>query len=254
MASGSSTGLTELRVGTAGWDYPGWKGAFYPEDLPARERLVYYARHFSLVEINVSFYRFVRPSTYEKWRQKVPASFLFTAKIHRLFTHLRRLKIDDEVLTEWQRWRAAVQVLGDQLGGLLLQLPPSLKADLTLLHNWIEATRPHPAPLFVEARHPSWLTEEVWQALRTWQVGWVFSHSSRWPSKIVCTTETAYLRFHGPREMFYSRYEPEELAPFVDELCRQRPARAFVIFNNTYRTNALDNARDFERLWTERCP
>jgi len=238
----------ELLIGTAGWNYYDWKGRFYPEDLPSKQQLEYYAQHFNLVEINVSFYRFVRESTYKKWHDQTPDNFSFTAKIHRYFTHLKRLKVDEEVISTWNKF---IQPLTDglrtKIKALLLQLPPSLKADLSLLEHWLDKVYKTEIPLFLEGRNSTWMSEEVTSFLKARSIGFVFSHSIKWDSDPrIKTTDDVYWRFHGPEKPFYSIYSEEDMHQYACLLKELNPQKAFVIFNNTYRANAVINANMFK--------
>jgi uncharacterized protein YecE (DUF72 family) len=151
-----------LHLGTSGFAYKEWKGTFYPSDLPAEAMLGYYADRFSSVEINNTFYRMPSAALLERWAQGVPEGFDFVLKAPRRITHLKRLKeVGDDV-------RHLVQVastLGDKLGPLFFQLPPTLKKDLELLRDLLSASG-ETRRAALEFRHPSWDAEEVRQVLR----------------------------------------------------------------------------------------
>ena len=108
-------------VGTSGWQYGHWKGLFYPDRLPTAQWLTFYAQHFVTLEINVTFYREVRPSTFEKWHRAVPVDFLFSLKMSRFITHLRRLNVDASSV---DRFVKSAICLAGKLGVILIQLPP----------------------------------------------------------------------------------------------------------------------------------
>ena len=116
-----------LHVGTSGYSYKEWKGSFYPEKLPAKEMLRYYAERLSTVEINATFYRLPQQSMLENWQAQVPANFKFSLKASQRITHFKRLKETEEI-TKYFLDTAAV--LGNQLGVVLFQLPPNMKKDL----------------------------------------------------------------------------------------------------------------------------
>ncbi len=239
-----------LFIGTAGWNYYDWKGIFYPDDLPSKKQLEFYSQHFNLVEINVSFYRFVRESTYRKWHEQTPDDFSFTAKIHRYFSHLKRLQVDEEVISTWTKFIEPLQAgLKGKIKALLLQLPPSLKADIPVLEHWLQNVYKTEIPLFIEGRHASWLSDNVVNFLKENNVGFVFSHCIKWDSDPrIKTTEDTYWRFHGPQKPFYSIYSEEEMQQFACLLNDLQPRQAFVIFNNTYRGNAVQNALQFAKF------
>ncbi len=240
----------ELLIGTAGWNYYDWKGVFYPEDLPSKQQLEYYANLFNIVEINVSFYRFVRSATYKKWHDQTPESFYFTAKIHRYFSHLKRLKVDREVVSTWNKFiQPLTSGLRSKINALLLQLPPSLKADLNLLEEWLDKVYKTDIPLFIEGRHSTWISDEVVSFLKSANIGLVFSHSIKWISNPrIKTTNDLYWRFHGPEKPFYSIYSEKDMRQYACLLKELKPRKAFVIFNNTYRSNAIINANMFREF------
>jgi uncharacterized protein YecE (DUF72 family) len=156
-----------LRVGTSGFSYPKWRGAFYPADLSADDMLAFYASSFSAVEINNTFYRMPKASVLEGWAAVVPAEFRFVLKASRRITHQSRLRgVDSDLAYLYAQARA----LGPQLGGVLYQLPPFLRLDLELLTSFCAAL-PGDARAVIEFRHVSWFTEEVYAVLRAAGVG-----------------------------------------------------------------------------------
>src|SRR5215218_6390880 len=133
-----------LYLGTSGWSYADWEGTLYPEGIPPGSRLAEYARHYATVEIDSTFYGTPRRSTVEKWREIVPAGFLFAAKVPQELTHERNLV-------------QTMQALEDRLGPLLLQLPPSFTVEgMGVLEDFL-STLPQGPRYAVEVRHRSWL-------------------------------------------------------------------------------------------------
>ncbi len=121
-------------VGTSGYSYKEWKGTFYPEKLPQREMLGYYARRFSTVEVNNSFYRMPRASDLKLWTQQVPAGFRFVLKAQQTNTHFKRLKYAEAPTKDFLRLAA---VLKRRRGPLFFQLPPNFKKDLPRLEAFL---------------------------------------------------------------------------------------------------------------------
>jgi uncharacterized protein YecE (DUF72 family) len=149
-----------LYVGTSGFSYPEWRGAFYPEDLPADQMLKHYSRVFSSVELNNTFYRFPRTAQVEQWRKATPRGFRFSIKVNKLITHNRRLRdVEDLVRVQLER----IAGLKDRTGPLLFQLPPSLRRDLPLLLDFLYILPP--VMRTVEFRHLSWFDDEVYALL-----------------------------------------------------------------------------------------
>src|SRR5436190_20736561 len=149
-------------IGTSGYNYPEWKGSFYPADLAAAKMLPYYAARFPTVEINYTFYRVPNEKILSGWMKQVPAEFRFTLKAPRRITHDAKL-VGCEELTEG--FCRVAGTLGSQLAALLFQLPPSLKKDLPRLEGFL-ASLPRNAPAAFEFRHVSWFDEEVFSKLR----------------------------------------------------------------------------------------
>jgi len=234
----------EFRVGTSGWTYSSWRGRFYPKDLKASDYLAWYGRCFDTVEINYSFYHLPQPKTFERWAVEAPPGFVFAVKASKLVTHTLRLAQAEE---PWRKFLDHASHLGDKLGPLLLQLPPSLKADLARLEAFLELSRSLGARrLALEFRHASWFTREVDELAARHGAALVIGHSSRYPCAPLATAAPfIYLRFHGPRELFSSRYSEEELAGWAAHirswLAEGRPVYAY--FNNDAGGYAIENAQ-----------
>ena len=109
-----------IHVGTSGWNYPHWKGVFYPEGLKPKDWLAFYGQRLDTLELNVTFYREAKATTFEKWRQTAPGGFLFSVKMSRFITHIRRLKVERGSV---ERFLGNASVLADKLGVILIQLP-----------------------------------------------------------------------------------------------------------------------------------
>jgi len=118
----------KLFIGTSGWVYSHWEGIFYPEGLSSKNKLKYFSQHFETTEINYSFYRLPRLSTYQNWYEQTPEDFLFSVKVSRFITHIKRLK---EVKGAWKTFIENSLNLKEKLGPILFQLPPSFRANET---------------------------------------------------------------------------------------------------------------------------
>src|SRR5438477_960224 len=136
-------------IGTSGFQYPEWKGSFYPADLPVARMLAFYSSQFSTTEINYTFYRFPAAATLEKWSASTPEPFVFSLKAPRRITHDNRLKNSGDLAA---RFCAAVDVLGPKLGAVLFQLPPTFQKDLTTLGAFLDDLPPGLRAAF-EFRH-----------------------------------------------------------------------------------------------------
>jgi uncharacterized protein YecE (DUF72 family) len=181
-----------ILVGTSGYNYPEWKGSFYPADLPAKKMLPYYAGQFPTVEINYTFYRMPTPKLIAGWRAQVPPTFRFTLKAPKRITHDKRLRPSD-VEASLQGFIAAASELGPQMAALLFQLPPNFKKDLPLLAEFLSLLPPKSTAAF-EFRNASWLDDAVFEALRAKNVALCIADSETRETPLVTTADYAYLR------------------------------------------------------------
>jgi uncharacterized protein YecE (DUF72 family) len=181
-----------ILVGTSGYNYPEWKGSFYPSDLPATKMLPYYAGKFPTVEINYTFYRMPTPKLIAGWRAQVPETFRFTLKAPKRITHDKRLRAA-EVEQSVQGFITAASELGPQLAALLFQLPPNFKKDVVLLNEFLSLLPPKTTAAF-EFRNPSWLDDEVYDALRARNIALCIADSETRETPMVSTADYAYLR------------------------------------------------------------
>ncbi|MFY9609693.1 MAG: DUF72 domain-containing protein [Blastocatellia bacterium] len=152
----------QILVGTSGFAYKEWKGSFYPEDLPAKQYLSFYAQHFSTTEINNTFYRMPTLKLVEGWYAEVPDGFSFTLKLSQRITHFKRLKnVDDEM----SFFLTSAAGLKEKLGPILVQLPPNFKKDIAVLEDFLVKFGSR-ARLAFEFRHDSWFDDELFELLR----------------------------------------------------------------------------------------
>lgn len=179
-----------ILVGTSGYNYPEWKGSFYPRDLPAAKMLPYYAARFPSVEINATFYRMPTAKAVTGWLGQVPPTFRFTLKANRRITHDRRLKDVGESVDFFVK---TARELGPQLAAVLFQTPPNLKCSLEVFDAFL-ATVPEGLVAAFEFRHDSWLSEEVYARLRARNLALCVADTETRSVPIVATADYAYLR------------------------------------------------------------
>lgn len=160
--SALGTENSSILVGTSGFAYKEWKGLFYPEDLPAKKYLSYYAGKFHTTEINNTFYKMPTAKLCEGWYTEVPNDFSFTLKLSQRITHFKRLKnVDDEM----SFFLESASALKEKLGPILVQLPPNFKKDTEVLKAFLGSFAAK-ANLAFEFRHQSWFDQEVFDLLR----------------------------------------------------------------------------------------
>jgi uncharacterized protein YecE (DUF72 family) len=179
-----------ILVGTSGYNYPEWKGSFYPQALPASKMLPYYAERFPTVEINATFYRMPTASAVAGWAAQVPPSFRFTLKANRRITHDKRLVDVADAVDFFVR---TARGLGPQLAALLFQTPPNLKCDLARFDAFLAGV-PDGVQAAFEFRHDSWLQDEVYARLRARNFALCVADTEARTVPVVATADFAYLR------------------------------------------------------------
>lgn len=230
-----------LYVGTSGFSYKEWKGTFYPADLSEKEMLHYYGERFRTVEINNTFYRMPKASMLEGWAGQVPSTFRFVLKAPQRITHVQRLRpIDDSV----PYFLEVAGTLGERLGALLFQLPPSLKKDVRLLREFL-ALLPTQARAAFEFRHQSWFDEEVLGLLNAHQSALCIAEAeSDLEVPFVATGNWGYLRLRRPD------YGNAELKVWARRVRDQAWDDVFVFFKHEEEGRGPQLARRFLQTFT----
>jgi uncharacterized protein YecE (DUF72 family) len=212
-----------LRAGTSGFSYEPWRGSFYPEELPTKRWLAYYAERLPAVEINNTFYRMPKASMLAGWAEQVPEEFRFAIKAPRRITHIKRLASVEE---ETSYLIDVLGALGSRLGAVLFQLPPNLKLDLARLERFLDLVAGR-VPAAFEFRHPAWSDPAVVALLRAHGAAICIADMDGAPApEAVATAAFTYVRLR--REC----YAAVDLAEWVARL-RALPVRdAYVFFKH----------------------
>jgi uncharacterized protein YecE (DUF72 family) len=218
-----------ILLGTSGWQYKDWRGVLYPSGLPQNRWLTAYAEAFATVENNNAFYRLPAPELFERWRDMTPDGFVMAVKASRYLTHIKRLMDPEEPV---ERLMNSVRGLGGKLGPVLLQLPPTLRAEPERLGRCLRAFPPD-VRVAVEPRHDSWWTEEV-RALLT-ERGAALCWADRLGHPLTPLWRTAgwgYVRFHEGAARPWPRYGDQALRSWVRRVADTLPGDVYVYFNN----------------------
>lgn len=236
----------KIYIGTSGWIYWSWEGIFYPEGLISKEKLKYFSQHFKTTEINYSFYHLPQPSTYQKWYSETPADFIFSVKVSRFITHIKRLK---EIREAWKKFIENALNLKEKLGSLLLQFPASFKANpenLKRLEEFLRQNKRKNLRLAFEFRDKSFCDEKVYNLLRKYNSSWVMADSSRYPKAEEVTADFVYIRLHGPEELFASRYSKKQMKELALKIKKwiSDGFDVYVYFNNDVYGYAIENAKE----------
>jgi uncharacterized protein YecE (DUF72 family) len=203
-----------LWVGTSGYNYPEWKGSFYPQRLPAAKMLPYYAQRLNTVEINYTYYRMPNAKILKSWDDATPQVYKLTLKAPKRITHDARLRNCEEHVKFFTE--TAVK-LGPKLGALLFQLPPAFKQDLAILDAFLALLPPGLCAAF-EFRHGSWLNEEVYARLRERNLALCVADGTTMATPIVITADYAYFRLRD------EGYTPQEISDWAHRIRAQTSA------------------------------
>jgi uncharacterized protein YecE (DUF72 family) len=236
-----------IRIGTAGWALRKESADHFPGGGSHLER---YSRRFNCVEVNSSFYRSHKKTTWERWSAAVPDDFRFTVKMPKEITHAKRL---NDCAIEIERFLVEVNGLGEKLGALLVQLPPSLRWSESLAHEFFASLREHHDGLVAcEPRHTSWFRPEATAQLNHFRIGRVVADPAIIPaaaSPAACSQLT-YFRWHGSPRIYYSAYDDLALCSLKMALCEAERSSytVYCILDNTAAGAATRNALDLLRL------
>jgi uncharacterized protein YecE (DUF72 family) len=232
-----------LRIGTAAWALPRTVRDRFPAGASNLER---YAGCFDATEINSSFYRPHKRSTYERWAASVPDDFRFAVKLPKAITHEARLVGYEASLT---RFAEEISGLGDKRGPVLIQFPPNLAFDAALSARFFESLHAIVGgSLVCEPRHPSWFESDADALLASHWIARVAADPARVPSAAEPGgwMELAYFRLHGSPRIYYSSYEPQALADWYGKASAAK--ESWVIFDNTTSGAATANALTLRKL------
>lgn len=262
----AKAGAAKVYIGTCGYSYADWKGAFYPEKIRPNEMLPFYARHFRAVEVDATYYRVLPPRTFESMVARTPEGFRFAVKVPGSVTHDSG---SGQIHPDAAAWREGVQPLVEarRFACALLQFPNAFK-PLRRSEDYLRQLAEFftGIPLVFEFRNREWQTDATLQLLRDLGAGWTNVDEPQFRTLMrpgaEVTSSVAYVRFHGRNyEKWWSgdnatRYEylytPEELAPWADRITdlagNPEVREVYAYFNNHRRGNAARNAELFEEM------
>lgn len=230
--------MAEMRLGTQGWSYSDWVGAFYPPETKPAGYLPFYSQVFDCVELDTTFYATPRPDLVRSWAANTPDDFRFTAKLPQIITHGKHLA---NCAGELDGFVAAMRLLGPKLGALLIQCPPDLHyEELPALQAFLPLL-PGDVSFAIEFRHRSWLRDDVVDLLRQYNVAWCVIDLYYMPRLPYITADFSYMRWLGDRRQI-SQFDhiqidrSEQMARWagvMQELARSTQ-RIYGFYNNHY--------------------
>ena len=235
-----------IRIGCSGWNYKHWRELFYPKGLAMSRWFAFYAEHFDTVEINNSFYMLPKPDTFAKWRDQAPPGFCYAVKANRFITQAKKLKDCEEPMA---RMMAATRHLGDRLGPILYQLPPSLKLNLERLESFLQLVPRDVANVF-EFRDPSWYVPATYELLDRHGASFCVHDMGGCATGRVAVGPVAYVRFHGGVGKYWGRYADAALLGWSDWMAAQARAGrpVWVYFNNDIFGHAIEDTRTLKAM------
>lgn len=208
--SESTDASLPLYVGTSGWAYAIWKPDFYPKEVSSKKFLKYYATQLTAVEVNYTFRRSLSEKAATAWMADVGPNFRFALKANQYITHIRRLQNAEEAM---QRFLPTLQPLAAQLGPVLFQMPPTAKADVAVLRDFL-ALLPRNFKAAFEFRHESWFSDEIYKALQEHNATLCVAETEKLNTPEVRTANYIYFRFRQPS------YSADDLRKLVDRMGR----------------------------------
>ena len=227
-------------IGCSGYHYRDWKEVFYPPGLPQKKWFEYYNSRFDTLELNVTFYRFPQLKFLQNWYDVSSPDFLFTVKAPRLITHYKKFNNCGDLLKDF--YDTTIAGLNKKLGTVLFQFPPSFAYSPDHLERIVKNLSGEVKNV-VEFRHPSWWAKDVFKKLKKEKI--IFSGIShpKLTDEVVINNKTAYYRFHGIPDLYYSAYSHDKLQSVADALIKDTTVKeAYIYFNNTATIGAIENA------------
>ena len=233
--------MPRIYVGTSGYNFPEWRGSFYPSKLPSKHWLEYYAQQLGTVEINYTFYRMPNEKTIAGWNAATPETFTFVLKAPQKITHFARLRNIDEPL---RRFIDIIRNLNAKLGAILFQLPPNMKKDVGLLGDLLTQF-PADVRAACEFRHVSWWSDDVFELLRSTNTALCVADTEAGTTPLVATADFGYVRL---RDEGYSPEGLQEWKQKVQDLGRSW-TDAYVFFKHEEKGIGPKLAAEFRTLF-----
>jgi uncharacterized protein YecE (DUF72 family) len=233
--------MARIWIGTSGWHYDSWRGRFFPDRLPLKNQLQYYASQFPTTELNGVFYRTPTPEAVKSWRAQTGKDFVFAWKASKFITHWKRLSGNSVNSLELLENR--LSLLGDKAGPVLFQLPPQFHANRDRLASFLELLSNKRRYSF-EFRHPSWYVPQIFRLLSDRNISLCISDHHDAPAPWKRTADFVYIRGHGPGGRYKGHYSPQMLAAWARRIRSWKKQRCdiYVYFDNDQKSAAPTDA------------
>ena len=243
--------MARVWIGTSGWTYDGWRGPFYPKDVPKKRWLNWYSERFATTEINGSFYRTPSLEAVQTWRNDTPKDFVFAWKASKFITHWKRLSENCKNSIELMETR--LKVLGPKAGPVLFQLPARFKADRERLASFLKMLSKRHKYAF-EFRDASWYDEKILDVLCDRNVALCLSDHVDAPAPWKVTATHVYIRGQGPTGQYKDQYPVKKLRDWATTIKKWQRRRldVYCYFDNDQKSAAPKDARRLLELIVKR--
>lgn len=229
-----------INIGCSGYSYREWKNDFYPPSLKPSQWFEYYATHFSMLELNNTFYNFPKLKMLEGWYNKSPENFTFVVKAPRTITHYKKLVDCKDQIKDF--YKVCQDGLKEKLGCFIFQLPPSYHYTDDNLNKIIESVDNNQVNVF-ELRHASWWNSNVYKTFKENKIIFCNVSFPGLPDDVIVTTPIVYYRFHGIPQLYFSKYTETELKNTCNKIKELKDIHTlYCAFNNTANVGAIENA------------
>jgi uncharacterized protein YecE (DUF72 family) len=239
--------MADVRIGCSGFNYSHWKEKFYPKGLSQRKWFEYYCTIFRTVELNVTFYRLPKESTFDKWYQETPPHFVFALKGSRYITHVKRLSDPKDSVALF--FKGALR-LKKKLKAVLWQFPPSFQINRNRLIEFLGLLKKYPVENILEFRHESWIKDDIFELCGAYHAGLCMADSPDFLDELPVTSDCVYIRRHGRGGRYDSCYTKDELKRDAKRIkgYANKGKKVFMYFNNDAFGYAPKNARSLIAL------
>lgn len=239
--------MKRYRIGCSGFLYDSWRGKFYPEDLPHKEWLSFYAKRFNTVELNVTFYRLLKKEAFERWYNETPSDFRFSLKGSRFITHIKKLK---DVELPLSTFFNATSPLKEKLEVVLWQLSPTLRLNLRSFERFIKFLEEYPVRHAFEFRHKSWICKRVFNLLSDNNMAACMADWPEFIDELPLTADFVYIRRHGEGGNYSTDYTTEQLKRDANRIkgFLKEGKDVYMYFNNDAFGYAPKNARELYEI------
>jgi uncharacterized protein YecE (DUF72 family) len=236
----------KIYIGTSGWHYSHWKGAFYPDDLSSGDYLSFYQERFTTVEINNTFYKMPEKKTLLEWKDTVKKDFIFSVKASRFITHMKKLKDPEEPVSNFF---SKVSVFKDNLGPILFQLPPKWKINTERLKNFLESL-PDDYRYVFEFRDSSWFDKEIYRLLNHYRAAFCIYDLNQDLSPKEITSDFIYIRLHGPDGAYKGQYSTQTLSGWAGAFAawKNKVETIYCYFDNDQAGYAAQDALRLKKM------